>query len=186
VVDALSSETAPTTTRKITLTTHIPASRSRAKRFLLRALGIVLAPVAGVALMVAPASAEQRCSGQPEVNVCLSITRLSNGEYAVRIGIDYRVSLSVAQQIIASGGISAAVWGDDWDDDIEFRVPRITWGASAESGLSADFDRVVPGHMLDEDPVAGDRDELYGKVTVRLPNNTLRTFQSPNINGHFS
>jgi hypothetical protein len=119
--------------------------------------------------------------------VCLNIVRLpgtSPGKYSVTIGIDYRVSLQVAQDIVARGGISGAVWGDDeWDDDREFTLPRVAWGASAESGLSAEFQRTVTASELNEDsiPVAA-RDELYGVVVIRLPNGTTRTFNSPNIN----
>ncbi|MEO3859828.1 hypothetical protein [Acrocarpospora sp. B8E8] len=149
-----------------------------------------MASVLGIVLMAGPASAaERKCAGNASYNVCLTIIPLGNRTFRVVLGIDYRIGLQAAQTIINAPGdpYFARIMGDDDVPDLTlFWVPLTGLGASAEAGLSADFERVVPGSWLDEDDLLGNRDEVYGRITFVDPrNNKSRTFETPNIYDEF-
>ncbi|MFI6906054.1 hypothetical protein ACIBKY_32660 [Nonomuraea sp. NPDC050394] len=164
---------------------------SSLKRGLLKVLGIAMAPIAALVLVGAqPASAAtvaaQACTGQVQQNVCVTITSLGFGFYEVRLGIDFRIGLAGAQQIINAPGepFSGALFGADSSPEFLLSVPVTSVGASEESGLSADFVTTVPRLWLDED--LNDRDEMFGKIRLLDSRfNVMRTFDTPQIQQFF-
>jgi len=130
-----------------------------------------LALTAGVlGLMADPASAEQRCTGRPDSNVCLAIDTNSNqSTYFIHVGIDVHMSLQEAQAYVSQGRpFTVTMMGaDTFDDDTLFNVPMSALGASAESGLSADFDVAVAQFSMDEDDsFFDDVDEVYASIDL--------------------
>lgn len=172
------------------MTTSTTGSRNRVQGRLLKALSMAMASALGIVLMAVPASAEQRCTGNTSSNVCLTITPLGNRTYRVQIGIDYRIGLQAAQAIINAPGdpFTAVIKGDDELPDLTlFGVPLTGLGATASAGLSADFERVVPGSWLDEDQLPGwGDDDVYGQIKFVDPRtNARRTFDTPVIHDEF-
>ena len=111
--------------------------RSRARRLVSGACALALA-TGVLGLMADPASAEMRCTGRPESNVCLSIDTNSNqSTYFIHVGIDVHMSLQEAQAYVAQGRpFTVKMMGaDTFDDDFLFNVPMSALGASAESGV---------------------------------------------------
>ena len=144
------------------------ARRQRARRWVTRTLAAGLAVVGIVGLTTAPASAAMTCTGRPDSNTCLWIDGIGNGLFRVHVGIDVHMSLAAAQEYIDDAGdpFSVVVFGDDGGgaDQALFIVPLIALGASTESGLSGDFETVVPGSALNEDP--GQADEIRARVLL--------------------
>ncbi|SDX22749.1 hypothetical protein SAMN05421504_102732 [Amycolatopsis xylanica] len=153
------------------------------KRRIARAAALTAAGASALVLTAVPSMAAQKCTGAAVANVCLAIDRLSNGEYAVHLGIDWHISKSDAAAIILGGGpLTAEMIGDDaFSDDHLFTVPLTDAGASDASGLSIDFDRVVPASFLDEDDTPFDRvDEVFGRIRITdRRTNTTQTFDTP-------
>src|SRR6266542_84272 len=90
-----------------------------------------------------PASAEMKCTGRPDSNVCLTITPTwDNRDYYVHVGIDVHMSLATAQRYVDQGSpLTAKIMGaDPGADDFRFFMRVTDLGASADYGLSADFD----------------------------------------------
>jgi hypothetical protein len=143
--------------------------RGRTKRRLLQ-LPIVATAVCGaVALTAAPASAIQTCKPVPGSNLCLRIDQRADGDFDVHVGIDVHMPLDWAQEYVDDQGDPFTVWirGEDGDVDQNlFSVPMTDGSlvATPESGLSAEFDRVVGGRDLDED--RGGRDEIFAQVQL--------------------
>jgi len=144
-------------------------SRGRAKRRLLQLPIAATAVLGAVALTAAPASAAQTCTGNPDSNLCFSINQRADGNFDVHVGIDVHMPLDKAQEYVDDEGDPFTVWirGDDGTPDRNlFSVP-ITPGtlvATPGFGLSAEFDTVVEGRDLDEDP--GDTDEIFAQVQL--------------------
>lgn len=163
--------------------------RGRVRRRLVPMLVAVTGLVGATGLAAAPASAEQKCNFPGNSTVCFSIDRISNGNFAVHVGIDVHIGLEEAQEYIDDFGDPFVVWirGDDDGKLVEFlfTVPLTKLGASAGFGLSGDFDAVVPGVRLDEDK--GGRDEV--RATVALidtdTNSTRATYVSNRIDGNW-
>jgi hypothetical protein len=157
----------------------------------LRLLQVMIAAAAvfgAVGLTAAPASAEQTCTGRPDSNLCLAINGLGNGTFAVHVGIDVHMSLEEAQEYVDDAGdpLFASIRGDDSGNVSQFlfSMPLTDVGASSESGLSADFDLVVPGSWLNED---NGTDEIRAFVSlIDTDTNTIRkTFLSNQIVGNW-
>ncbi|MDP9866794.1 MULTISPECIES: hypothetical protein [Streptosporangium] len=171
------------------MSTGNPESRNRTRR-LLRVLGAVMVPAVAIVALAVPASADQQCRSFSSGVVCLTINRLSDGQYAVDLGIDVHMSRQDAQAIIDAPGdpFTAKVVGADtfFDNDL-FGVPMVGIGATDESGLSADFHRVVLPSSLNEDDSPGDRvDEVFGRIRFVDPRTNLgRTFDTPEIHALF-
>ncbi|GAA1017365.1 hypothetical protein Aple_033150 [Acrocarpospora pleiomorpha] len=168
---------------------HRPHGRT--KRRLLKTLAMTTASALGITLMAAPASAAQRCNYKPEYNACLSLTPTDSGHYLVHIGIDLRkLTQTEAQAIIKAAPYRNPfrTWlyaGDKAQDDIITGVSTIRVWAS-ETGLSAEFERVVTKSSLNEDPWPGEFDEVYGSIDYRDPRTgSTRTFNTPEIAGLF-
>ncbi len=73
-----------------------------------------------------------------------------------------------AQEYVDDAGVPFSVWlrGDDgYANEYLVWVPLTNLVATSESGLSADFDTVVPGYALDED--RGGVDEVRARVTLK-------------------
>jgi hypothetical protein len=160
--------------------------RGRTKRRLLQTV-IAAAAVFGAVLVTAgPAAAIQTCTGRPEANLCFAIDGRPDGRFNVHVGIDVHMPLAEAQEYVDDAGnpLSAFVRGDDNASPFLFTVPITALGASAESGLSADFDITVPGSFLNED---NGTDEVRAVVTlVDTDTNTVRgTFLSNIIVGNW-
>jgi len=90
----------------------------------------------------------------------------------VHVGIDVHMTQQRAQEFIDTNGgnpFQVKVYGPDhFSTDLLFEVPMAGVGASAESGLSGDFDLVVLHWQLDEDDNFLDNDdEIFAVVTVR-------------------
>ena len=158
--------------------------RTRRRLAQLAMAGVVVP--AALAVTSVPASAAQTCTGQPDSNLCLSIDRRADGNYSVRVGIDVHMPLWEAQEYVDDPGVPFSVWlrGDDGQPaEFLFHVPITALFATAESGLSADFDTVVSGRALDED--RGGIDEV--RAQVRLidtdTNITTRTLLSNRLTG---
>ncbi|MBG0831492.1 hypothetical protein HS041_27520 [Planomonospora sp. ID67723] len=175
------------------MATSKPASRDRTKRRLLRALGVVLAPVTAIVVMAGPAFAEQRaCTTRPTHNVCLTIYPLDDGNYKVTLGIDVHMSQQDAQAIIDRPGdpFTGRVFGSDSSNEPKqflFAVPldRDTVIATAEFGLSAGFSTIVSPDQLNEDNSPGNRvDEVFGRVRL-IERAASRDFNTPEIHNTF-
>jgi hypothetical protein len=141
--------------------------RSRTKRRLLQLLTGTVVVSGAIALTAVPASAAQTCTGRTDSNLCLSIDRRPDGNYAVHVGIDVHMPLEQAQEYVDDAGVPFGVWlrGDDgYLNEYLAWVPITDLVATAESGLSADFDTVVSGRSLDEDH--GGTDEVRARVTL--------------------
>jgi len=163
--------------------------RGRSRRRLLQLLIAATAVVGAVGLMAGPASAAQTCTGAADSNLCLAINGLGGNTFAVHVGIDVHMSLEKAQEYIDDPGDPFIVWirGDDSGSLAEFlfTVPRTALGASAESGLSGDFDITVPGSLLNEDT---GQDEIRAQVFLidTDTTHTDATFVSNRIVGNWS
>jgi hypothetical protein len=156
------------------MTTGNSAPRTRTKRGLLRAFAVITAAVVGmIGLVATPAFASQTCTGQTRSNVCLAIWQLDNGNYLVHVGIDYHISQSDAQAIIDQPGdpfFTVAMSGST----SLFFIPETDIGASAESGLSADFDvTVLPAQL-------GGR-TVFARLWLTDNRVGTQTFNSPSL-----
>ncbi|HYO17576.1 MAG TPA: hypothetical protein VES02_02775 [Dermatophilaceae bacterium] len=156
---------------------------SRIVRAMLAAMIAVGALIAGST----SASADPVCRQTNGSNICFSIEPIGNNDYAVHIGIDVTMSRQDAEAILAPPGdeFLAKLYGDDyWYDNFLKYVP-LTWSAAWDGGLSAEFDGVVDGCVLDEDYGGGD--EVYGRVFLYdHRSNTTRTFDTNVISRSFS
>jgi hypothetical protein len=164
----------------------VPTNILRSRR-LRRTLGLAVAPAAALVLMAgvmaAPASAEQRCTGAPASNVCLSIENFNDG-FSVHIGIDIHMSRAQAQAILDAPGepFSARMMGSDpVSDDVLFNV-RLTGESAWDGGLSADFDMNAARSQLDEDDsFFDDVDEVFGRVKLVDPGTGATIFYNSPI-----
>jgi hypothetical protein len=144
--------------------------RGRTKRRLLQLPIAATAVLGAVALTAAPASATQTCTGKPDSNLCFSINQRADGNFDVHVGIDVHMPLDKAQEYVGNVGEPPfTVWIRGYDgkpDRNLFSVPMTagTLVATPDFGLSAEFDRVVDGRDLDEDP--GSTDEVLAYVTL--------------------
>ena len=150
-------------------------TRSKLRRALARrivpavaSVGIAAGGIGAFASTASAATAHETCGGVG-YNECFSITPLGNSVYSVHIGIDVYMSPQDAQAFIDHPGeeFYAKVMGDDsvWDNFL-FYVP-VSWSAAGPDALSAEFDVVVAGSLLNED-VPG-ADELYARVGLTDP-----------------
>lgn len=158
--------------------------RGGAGRGVLRLLIAATAFLGAVGLMTGPASAAQTCTGRPDSNLCLAINGVGNGNFAVHVGIDVHMSRDEAQEYIDDPGDPFTVWIRGDDGEFLFTLPTTALGASEESGLSGDFDRIVPGTALNED---SGQDEIVAFVilTDTDTNTVTRTFTSNPIIGNW-
>ncbi len=162
------------------------------KRRLLRGrmVRVTVAAVLAVGALVAgatSASAKESCTGvEGSHSICLSIEPIGNNDYAVHIGIDVYMSRQDAQDILEPPGdeVWAKLYGDDsWYDNFLKYVP-LSWSAASDGGLSAEFDGVVDGCVLDED--YGGRDEVYGRVFLYdHRSGVTRSFDTDVISDYF-
>ena len=172
----------------MSITETVPRARRRLGRGLLAAamaLGIVSGTMSAT---MGTAAAAMACTGARDSNVCLWVNGVGNGQFVVHVGIDFHISREAAQEYIDDAGDPFRVWirGDDnGPGEFLFSVPMTGLGASDESGLSADFERTVPGSWLNED--AG-TDEVYAELTLTDTdtNTVIRVFKSPIIVGNWS
>jgi hypothetical protein len=168
--------------------TSVHGPPGRLKRRLRRTLRVAAVPAVAIALlagvMAAPAFAEPACGGKVDVSyTCLWIDPVQEG-YKIHIGIDVHMSQEDAQAILDAPGdpFRARLMGSDPLFDDELFTLRLTGqGASAESGLSADFDYVASRSQLNEDDdFLDDVDDVFGKVDLVDPfTGDTRTFDSP-------
>jgi len=151
-----------------------------------RVVGTVAIALGAVTVTAHAASAATTCKSQVGSVNCFSVDAVGNNDYRVHFGIDVDMSRQDAQTFIDHPGeeFSAKLFGDDpvWDNALK-NVP-VTWSAAWDGGLSAEFDVVVDGAVLDED--SDGRDELYGRVRLWDPRtNTTRTFYTNVLTGHY-
>jgi len=141
----------------------------RAKRLASSVCALAVA-IGALGLLADPASAEMKCTGRTDANVCLTITSNNNqSTYFIHIGIDVHMSLSEAQAYVRQGRpFTVRMMGSDtFSDDVLFEVPMSAIGASAESGLGADFDVAVGQFAMDEDDsFFDDIDEVYANIDL--------------------
>jgi hypothetical protein len=99
-------------------------------------------------LAASPASASQGCTGQlPRSNVCLSISQLSDGNYAVHVGIDDVMSVPDCHAIVDPPGDPFFTVVMSGSTQLFF-IPETDIGCSADFGLGADFDvTVLPSQL---------------------------------------
>jgi hypothetical protein len=149
-------------------------SPTRFKRRLgggLTALALTAGTIGALGATAAPAAADQQCTGRPEVNVCIDIFPVFDGRsFHIHVGIDVHMSQQAAQAYVDQGRpFTVTMMGSDpVDDDTLFNVPMSAIGASAESGLGADFDVAVAQFSLDEDDsIFDDVDEVYARIVLR-------------------
>lgn len=155
--------------------------RGRTGLRLLQVFGTVTTLLLAMGVSALPASAAvQACSGQVESNVCLTISPLGNGRYAVGVGLDFRIGRDEAQTIIDAFGdpVSATVLDDDNGALRTLFVAPITGlGASDEAGFSVDARAEGGGAILNVDSGI---DTLRARVTLYDPRTGgTRTFTSP-------
>jgi hypothetical protein len=148
-------------------------SSTRIKRRLgggLVAVAMTAGTIGAIAMTAGPAAADQQCTGGRAANVCIDIVPVFNGQdYRIHIGIDAHMSLQQAEAYVAQGRpFTVTMMGSDpVDDDTLFTVPMTAIGASAESGLGADFDVTVATFSLDEDDsIFDDVDEVYARIEL--------------------
>jgi len=147
--------------------------RRRRARRILTAAGAVLATGVTLAATNSPAlawSLPTVCSGQQAANACLSGYTPGNHMIQVHVGIDVYMSRQDADAILAQPGnaFSARMWGADPSFDDWLDAPlTLTWEASWDGGISAEFDTLVPAWKLDEDDSFFDnKDDLFARVTL--------------------
>jgi len=159
-------------------------ARGRAGRRTLRALAVTAATLGAVALTAGPASAETNCTGSGNATVCLGIDGVGGGRFAVHVGIDVHVSRAVAQEYLDDAGDPFTVWIKGDDGEFLFRLPVTAMGATDLSGLSGDFDLIVPGTALNED---SGTDEIIAVVTLTDTdtNTVTATYTSGRIVGNW-
>jgi hypothetical protein len=154
----------------VALLHHLRFARSQRFRRATAATAMVSGFVGAVVMMASPASAEMRCTGRPESNVCLSIEPTPDGrDYYVHVGIDIHMSLAEAQRYVGQGSpLTAKIMGSDtFSDDFRFFMRVTDLGASADSGLSADFDYVASqSQMNEDDSIFDDVDEIYATIDL--------------------
>ncbi|MEV0387595.1 hypothetical protein [Nonomuraea sp. NPDC050643] len=169
------------------MSTTTSRSHGRGRRRLLRLAAFVVAPLAAITALAAPAHADGPLCGNARDpgghNVCMWIDALGDDIYRVHVGIDVHMSVQDAQAIIdGSGGnpfVTKIFGADPFFDNAEFNLGLVVIGASQEAGLSADFERIVPKSWLNEDPGPGDRDELFARVVLNDPRGGSRSFRTP-------
>jgi hypothetical protein len=160
--------------------------RRRGTRRTLIAAGAVLATGGILAVSAAPASAWSLptvCSGAAAANACLSGFTPGNHMIQIHVGIDVHMSKQDADAILAQPGnaFSARMWGADPSFDDWLDAPlTLTWEASWEGGISAEFDTLVPASKLDEDTSWFDsKDDLFARVTLNDLRSGARSFDTP-------
>jgi hypothetical protein len=164
--------------------------RGGTKRRLLQLPIAATAVLGAIALTAAPASAAQTCTGKPDSNLCFSINQRADGNFDVHVGIDVHMDLGDAQEYVDDVGEPAfTVWIRGYDgkpDRNLFSVPMTdgTLVATPESGLSAEFDRVVEGRDLDED--LGSTDEVLAYVTLTDTDTDVKHPRSPFISNRLT
>ncbi len=155
-----------------------------------RLVRVTLAAVIAVGALVVgatSASAAQSCRGVSGSHaICISVEPIGNNDYAVHIGIDVNMSRQDAEAILAPPGdeFLAKLYGDDtWFDNFLKYVP-LTNSWAWDGGLSAEFDGVVDGCVLDEDWDGGD--EVYGRVFLTdHRSGATRTFDTSVFTGSY-
>ena len=161
--------------------------RSRRRTGPILAAGLAFVGVVG--LTAAPAYAAQTCRSTGNSVLCLAINGVGNGMFRVHVGIDVHMSVADAQEYIDDTGepLRVLILGDDsGTDQALFTVPRTNLVASSGFGLSGDFDRTVPGSMLNEDP-PGQEDEIRARVQLvdTDTNRVTATYVSNQISGNW-
>jgi len=151
----------------------------------IRAILVVTMVLVALVASTSAASAESVCKSGTGYANCFEITERAI-DYEIYIGIDIYMSRQDAEAIISPPGeeFSATVMGQDtlWDNAL-FTVPvKGSW--ASDSGLSAEFTRVVNGSSLDEDWEG--EDEVYGRIRLYDPRSreTL-TFTTKVIHEYF-
>ena len=163
-------------------------SRGRVRRRVVPMLVAVTGVFGALGFAAAPASAAQTCNSPKNSNVCFSIDRISNGNFAVHVGIDVHIGQEEAQEYIDDFGdpFRVVIQGDDGHlAEVLFSVPLTKLGASSEFGLSGDFDVVVPAIRLDEDK--RERDEVRAVISLidADTNNIDEVYVSNRIDGNW-
>ncbi len=148
--------------------------RWRTARRTLIAAGAVLG-TAGATLAVTSSQASAVslptvCTSGPGYAICLSGYTPGNHMIQIHVGIDVYMSRQDADNILAQWGdaFSARMWGADpsYDDWLDAPL-TLTWEASWDGGISAEFDTLVPASKLDEDDSWFDnKDDLFARVTL--------------------
>ncbi|GIE76340.1 hypothetical protein Aph02nite_22900 [Actinoplanes philippinensis] len=157
------------------------------KRGLAWATAVVASLAVTLGPMAAPAQAARTCTGQTDSNLCLWIDLQSNGVYRIHVGIDVRyLSLADAQEYIDDPGDPFRAYIIGRNGSARFIVPVVGLGASAESGLSGDFETYVSASALNENP--NGQDELRAQVLlIDTDTNTVtKTFTSGKLFGNWS
>jgi hypothetical protein len=167
-----------------------PNPLTRGVRRAVLATGLVV--VSGVATAGAASAGlldQQSCIGDGHHTICVYIASApfapQSHSYRVNINIDIDMTRADAQNIIDGGGsIGASVYGEDlWSDNQLTGITRKQYFAS-DVGLSAEFDRVVNGSVLDEDWEG--QDEVYALVRLYVPvSGNTRTFRSDTVDANF-
>src|SRR5882724_11275993 len=178
--------------------TAVNARSRRARRRLLRVLIAAVGVLGVVGSTAGPASAAQTCTGASDSNLCLAVDGLGGGLFRVHVGIDVHMSLADAQEYIDDPGdpFVVTIVADDGIVSCPifcgtviptlFQVPLTALGASSGSGLSGDFDIIVAGSSLDEDP-PGQEDEIRAFVELwdRDTNRLIHRFMSNQLSGNW-
>jgi hypothetical protein len=168
-----------------TSSTRSGSHRRRTRRTLTAASAIA---ASGALLAVSASSASAWslptvCSGAAAANACLSGYTPGNHMIQIHVGIDVHMSKQDADAILAQPGnaFSARMWGSDptFDDWLDAPL-TLTWEASWDGGISAEFDTLVPAWKLDEDDSWLDnKDDLFARVTLRDLRSGNRSFDTP-------
>jgi hypothetical protein len=151
-------------------------TNTRRRRWTRRALisaGAVLAAGSTLAFTASPASAWSLptvCTSGTNYTICLSGYTPGNHMIQIHVGIDVHMSRQDADNILAQAGnaFSARMWGADpsYDDWLDAPL-TLSWEASWDGGISAEFDTLVPAWKLDEDDSWFDnKDDLFARVTL--------------------
>ncbi|MEU4164793.1 hypothetical protein [Actinoplanes sp. NPDC026670] len=147
-------------------------------------LGVVLGP------MATPAQAASICNQQnqtPKAYMCLWINGVGNNRYVVHVGIDvHGLTLAQAQEYIDDPGDPFVVAAITRNDRVLFTIPLVGLGASAESGLSGDFEIEVPGSALNENTQGADSVRARVWLIDRDTNQVIQIYKSEPIAGVWS
>lgn len=159
---------------------------STVKRRLTWVLAVAASLSVALGLMAAPAQAAMKCVPDQNAFVCLWIDGLGNNRFRVHVGIDVRMSLAEAQEYIDDAGNPFSVVTIGSAGLIRFGVPQVGLGASAESGLSGDFEIVALGSQLNENPGGLDKIRAHVRLFDTDTNRLVATYISGEIAGNWS
>lgn len=125
-------------------------------------------------------------------NACLNFQ--GSGELNVliaHVGLDERMAQASAQEIVAGpGSVWATLWADDGGGGRDHFIANLTvdpgWPAAGTDGLGVELSAPVSLFDLNEDPTAGDDDEIYARIDFDDRHGHIVERRTGTVHGDFS